>query len=208
VAQRNQKTVLIRTAITLMDTNAALDFKNIQEWHRWLEKNHDKQAEAWLIIYKKRSKQTGLRYYEALEEALCFGWIDGKMKSIDRERFTLRFSTRKAKSVWSKINKDQAEQLIAQGRMASAGLAKIQEAKRNGAWDAAYTNKTRDEIPTDLKKALKENPIAWNNFNDLANSYQNMYVGWVVGAKTEETRKKRIVEVLRRSALNKKPGME
>ena len=191
-----------------MDTNAALNFKDIQEWHRWLEKNHDKEAEAWLIIYKKRGRQTGLKYDEALEEALCFGWIDGKMKSIDRERFVLRFCPRKAKSVWSKINKDKAEQLIAQSRMTNAGLAKIEAAKKNGAWDDAYTNKTRDEIPFDLKKALKENSTAWNNFNDFANSYRNMYIGWVIGAKIEETRKKRIVEVVKRSALNKKPGVE
>jgi uncharacterized protein YdeI (YjbR/CyaY-like superfamily) len=204
----NQEEVLIRTAITHMDTDAALNFKDIQGWHRWLEQNHDKEAEAWLIIYKKRGRQTGLRYDEALEEALCFGWIDGKMKSIDSERFVLRFSTRKARSVWSKINKDKAKQLTAQGRMANAGLAKIEEAKKNGAWGAAYTNKTRDKIPTDLRSALKENSTAWNNFNNFANSYRNMYIGWIIGAKTEETRKRRIVEVVRRSVLNKKPGME
>ncbi|MFC1994770.1 YdeI family protein [Chloroflexota bacterium] len=92
VVKRNQEEVLTGMAITLMDTNAALNFKDIQEWHRWLEQNHDKEAEAWLIIYKKRAIQTGLKYDEALEEALCFGWIDGKMKSIDGERFALRFS--------------------------------------------------------------------------------------------------------------------
>jgi uncharacterized protein YdeI (YjbR/CyaY-like superfamily) len=190
-----------------MDINTALNFKDNQGWHNWLEQNHNKEKEAWLFIYKKRSKQTGIRYEEALEEALCFGWIDGKMKSIDSDKFILRYSPRKAKSVWSKINKDKAELLIAQGRMTTGGLVKINEAKKNGCWDAAYTNKTRDEIPPDLKKALLENIIAWNHFEGFANSYQNMYIGWVIGAKTEETRRKRIIEVVRRSALNMKPGM-
>ena len=191
-----------------MDINTALNFKDIQRWHNWLEQNHNKEREAWLVIYKKRSKQTGLQYDEALEEALCFGWIDGKLKSVDKDRFILRYSPRKANSVWSKINRDKAEQLIAQGRMTAAGLTKIEEAKKNGTWDAAYTNKQRDEIPSDLRKALMENIKAWNNFESFANSYRNMYIGWVIGAKTEETRRKRIIEVVKRSALNMKPGIE
>ena len=96
-----------------MELSKALDFKDRQEWHRWLEQNHEKEAKAWLVIYKKSSKQTGFQYDEALEEALSFGWIDGKVKSIDEERFILRYSPRKANSVWSKINRYKAEQLIA-----------------------------------------------------------------------------------------------
>jgi uncharacterized protein YdeI (YjbR/CyaY-like superfamily) len=191
-----------------MDINTALNFKDAQEWRHWLEKKHNTTREAWLVIYKKSSKQIGLRYDESLEEALCFGWIDGKMKSVDHDRFILRYSHRRAKSVWSKKNKDKTEHLIAQGRMTVAGLVKIDEAKKNGSWDAAYTNKTRDEIPSDLKKALMKNPIAWNNFEGFANSYQNMYIGWITGAKTEETRTKRIEEVVKRSTLNIKPGIE
>jgi uncharacterized protein YdeI (YjbR/CyaY-like superfamily) len=191
-----------------MNIDKALRLKDSQEWRKWLEHNHDKETEAWLVMYKKRSKETGLQYDEALEEALCFGWIDGKLKSIDEERFILRYSPRKANSVWSKINRDKAELLIARGRMTIAGLAKIEEAKQNGLWDAAYTNKIRDEIPSDLKKSLMENSKAWNNFESFANSYRNMYIGWVTNAKTEETRKRRIAEVAKRSALNKKPGIE
>jgi uncharacterized protein YdeI (YjbR/CyaY-like superfamily) len=129
---------------------------------------------------------------DAVAEALCFGWIDGKLKSIDEDRFILRYSPRKAKSVWSKINKEKAEKLIASGRMTADGLAKIEEAKKNGYWDAAYTNRTKYEMPDDLKKALIEDIDAWNNFENFANSYRNMYIGWVIGAKTEATRQKRI----------------
>jgi uncharacterized protein YdeI (YjbR/CyaY-like superfamily) len=119
----------------------------------------------------------------------------------------LRFSPRKTKSVWSKINKGKAELLIAQGKMTDAGLAKIEEAKKNGLWEEAYTNRKKDVIPTDLENALSENRIAWVNFHSFANSYRNMYIGWVTSAKTKKTRKMRITEVVKRSTLNKKPGI-
>jgi uncharacterized protein YdeI (YjbR/CyaY-like superfamily) len=160
------------------------------------------------VIYKKHSGKSGITYDEALEEALCFGWIDGKMQSIDGEKFILRFSPRKANSVWSKINKERAEKLIKSGRMTEAGLAKIEEARKNGLWETAYTNKKRDEMPPDLESALMENNTAWLNFQKFANSYRNMYIGWVAGARTEATRRKRIIEVVKRSALNRKPGIE
>ena len=191
-----------------MDKSTALYFKNNQEWHKWLSQNHDKENEVWLIIQKKHSNKSGIGYEEALEEALCFGWIDGKMMSIDKEKFILRYSPRKAKSIWSKINKDKAEKLIAQGRMTTAGLAKVEEAKKQGNWEEAYTNKIKEEIPEDLETALLENRIAWFNFQKFANSYRNMYIGWVTGAKTDVTRKRRITEVVKRSILNKKPGIE
>ena len=189
-----------------MELSKALHFENSREWHEWLSLNHDKEAEAWAVIQKKSSGQKGLRYEEALDEALCFGWIDGKMKTIDAEKFALRFSPRKAKSVWSRINRDKAEQLIYQGRMTDAGLARVEEAKKNGTWENAYTNKQRDEIPPDLEAALLADRIAWLNFQKFANSYRNMYTGWVVEAKTEITRRRRIEEVVRRASLNKKPG--
>jgi uncharacterized protein YdeI (YjbR/CyaY-like superfamily) len=191
-----------------MNKENALYFKNRREWRRWLENNHDSAQEIWLLHYKKHSSQTFVSLAESVEEAICFGWIDGMLKSIDEESYMLRYSPRKADSVWSKINKDRAEKLIASGRMTSAGLARIEEAKKNGYWDAAYTNRTRDEVPSDLKEALMADPKALSNFEGFANSYRNMYVGWVIGAKTWETRRKRIAEVVRRSALNKKLGIE
>lgn len=190
-----------------MDFSEAHIFKDAQTWRYWLDQNHNKLNEAWLVIIKKASEQIGLRYEEALEEALCFGWIDGIMKSVDHDRFVLRFSPRKVKSIWSKKNKDKATQLITQGKMTAAGSEKIEEAKRYGSWDAAYTNKKRDEIPPDLKKALVKNPTAWAHFEGFANSYQNMYIGWVISAKTDKTRKKRIIDVVERSTLNIKPGI-
>jgi uncharacterized protein YdeI (YjbR/CyaY-like superfamily) len=190
-----------------MNMDEALHFKDRQEWRTWLEDNSSIVNEAWLLHYKKRSNKVTLSHNDAVEEALCFGWIDGKLKSIDANKFILRYSPRKSNSVWSKINKDKAEQLIAQGKMTKAGLVKIEEAKKNGYWDAAYTNTIKDEMPEDLIKALKADTKAWGNFGHFANTYRNMYIGWIVGSKTEATRRKRITEVVMRSALNKKPGV-
>jgi uncharacterized protein YdeI (YjbR/CyaY-like superfamily) len=190
-----------------MELDRALYFKNSREWRKWLERNHDRENEAWLIHYKKRSGKSGVSYSEALDEALCFGWIDSRLKRIDEERFVLKYSPRKSKSVWSKVNKERAERLIEAGRMTDAGLAKIEEAKERGLWDTAYTNKVRERMPSDLKKALLTDKNSWNNFQGFANSYRNMYIGWVNGAKTEETRNRRIVEVVKRSLMNKKPGI-
>jgi uncharacterized protein YdeI (YjbR/CyaY-like superfamily) len=184
----------------------ALFFKNRNEWRSWLEKNHVICAEAWLVHYKKSSGNKNLNHFDAVEEALCFGWIDSKLKKIDEERFILRYSPRKPKSIWSKINKETAEKMICLGKMTKAGFDKIEEAKKRGFWDTAYTNLVKKRLPSDLKKALLVNKIAWNNFQQFANSYRNTYIGWVKGAKTEKTRKKRISEVVKRSLKNKKPG--
>lgn len=195
-------------AATGFDMDNVLEFRSLHEWHDWLVRNHNLKAQAWVLIRKKNSKQTGLRYEESLEEALCFGWIDGKMQSIDKDTFILRYSPRKSGSIWSRRNREKAERLIAQGKMTESGLAKIDEAKENGFWDSAYTNLIGGATPTDLESALKENPTAWSNFNAFANSYRNIYIGWINTARTEQTRNKRINEVVKRSILNKKPGTE
>ena len=182
------------------------DFENSREWRSWLQRSHEKEKEAWLVINKRRSHKTGISYTEALEEALCFGWIDGKLKSIDQDKFLLRFSPRIVRSVWSRINKEKAEQLIAQNRMTAAGLARIEEAKRNGLWDIAYTSRKGDEVPFDLEAALMKDEQARFNFHNFANSYRNNYISWINAAKRAETREKRISEVVERSRLNKKPG--
>jgi uncharacterized protein YdeI (YjbR/CyaY-like superfamily) len=143
---------------------------------------------------------------DAVEEALCFGWIDSILRRIDDERFVLKYTPRKAKSIWSKENRDRAEILMNTGKMTQAGLLKIEEAKRNGFWDTAYTNTVREKIPPDLQEAILQDKKAWKNFQQFANTYRNMYIGWVTGAKTEATRKKRITEVVRRSLMKIKPG--
>lgn len=184
----------------------ALFFTTKDDWRAWLEKNHRRKNGVWLLHYKKHTKKPGLNHFDAVKEALCFGWIDSTLKRIDDERFILKYSPRKPKSVWSKINKENAEKMIAAGKMTTAGFEKIQQAKKQGLWDIAYTNTMKERIPLDLKQALLADREAWGNFQHFANSYRNMYCGWVKTAKTEETRRKRIAEVVRRSKQNKKPG--
>jgi uncharacterized protein YdeI (YjbR/CyaY-like superfamily) len=182
----------------------AVCFKDRGEWRMWLEENHDEKIYVWLALYKKESGKKRLTLEEAVEEAMCFGWIDGKLKRFDDEKFILRFSMRKANSVWSKINKERAERLIKSGKMTTAGLAKIEEAKKTGLWDSAYTSKTKESIPLDLEQALMKDNKAWNNFQNFANSYRNMYIAWVSNAKTAETRVKRIKKIVVQSLQNKK----
>lgn len=179
-------------------------FENRVGWRKWLEVNHAKENYVWLTIYKKGSSTSGVTLSEAVEEALCFGWIDGKIKRVDEDRFVSRFSPRKANSVWSKINKERAEKLIASGRMTAAGLTKIEEAKKTNHWNNTYTNLAKDEVPSDLKDALMKDKKAWGNFQSFANSYKNMYVGWINQAKTDETRLRRINKVVEQSLKNKK----
>ena len=194
--------------MSMLELDNALFFNNRKEWRSWLEKNHQTQNEVWLIHYKKSARKTNLNHVDAVEEAICFGWIDSKLKKIDEERFILRYSPRRKRSVWSKINKDTAEKLISLGQMMPAGLDKITQAKKSGYWDKAYTNLVKDHLPSDLKKALMKKDKAWENFQEFANSYRNTYIGWVNNAKTLETRKKRITEVVKRSLENKKPGID
>jgi len=180
------------------------NFSDSHEWRHWLLENHDKAQEAWLTIHKKRSNRTGIRQEEAIEEALCFGWIDGGMRSIDKETFILRFSPRNTRSIWSKKNKEKAELLIQQGRMTEAGLVKIEEAKKNGLWQNAYSSGAKVEIPDDLETALSVNQVARKNFHNLANTYRFMYIWWLNGARTEEIRRRRVEEIVKRAELNQK----
>jgi len=114
---------------------------NMDEWHNWLAHNHFQQSGVWLEIKKTKSKLDGVFLGEAVEEALCYGWIDSLMYSVDSDRFILRFTPRRPNSPWSLINKTRAEALIAQGRMTQAGMKTIYEAQTNGKWDTAYTSK-------------------------------------------------------------------
>jgi uncharacterized protein YdeI (YjbR/CyaY-like superfamily) len=187
-----------------MTPDKAIHFKDKKEWRKWLEKHHGQETGIWLVHFRKHSNKPGLRYEEAREEALCFGWIDGQLKNLDDEKFKLRYSPRRPKSPWSRINREKAEKLIRSGRMATAGLARIEEAKKSGLWQRAYTNKTRERIPSDLKAALQKKRGAWENFQKFANTYRNTYIGWVAGAKTVETRKKRIDKVVEQASANTK----
>jgi uncharacterized protein YdeI (YjbR/CyaY-like superfamily) len=182
------------------------EFLSGEEWRSWLSDNHPEAPEIWVVIQKKRSSKLGLRYEEAVDEAVCFGWIDGKMNRIDEDSFILRFSPRRKNSIWSRLNRERAERMIAAGRMAEAGLAAIEEAKSNGRWDSAYSSREEPDVPEDLEAALRRSPPAWKNFNNFPNSTKFQYVHWVEDAKREKTRLRRIGEVVLRATKKIKPS--
>ena len=183
-------------------------FKNRNEFRKWLEKNHDKQKELWILFYKVHTKKKSLRYAEAVEESLCFGWIDGIVKRIDDEKHAQRYTPRNPKSIWSKVNKERAKRMIDAGKMTDAGLVKIKEAKKSGWWQNAYTTSRSDyEMSAEMKKALMSDKEAWNNFQNFSKGYQNTYIFYVNYAKREETKKKRIQLVLERAKKNQPPGL-
>jgi len=171
------------------------------EWRKWLELNHTRAEGVWLISYKKATGKPRFEYDEAVEEALCFGWIDSKPNKLDDERSMLWFAPRKAGTGWSKINKARAEKMIATGRMSPAGRAKIEAAKRDGSWSALDTIETL-EIPPDLAAALSANPIAQQHFGAFPRSVKRAILEWIANAKKPETRAKRIEETVRLAAEN------
>lgn len=175
-----------------------LAFANREQWRAWLELNHGTQCEAWLIHTKKGVKPGGLAYEEAVEEALCFGWIDGLLRGLDAERFLLRYSPRRRGSVWSESNRQRVARLVRQGRMAQAGLQKVREAQESGEWDAAGTREDAGALPTDLEEALRSREGAWEAFRALPPSHKKQYLWWIAEAKREETRLRRILATVDR----------
>jgi len=175
-----------------------------RQWRNWLQKNHSKQQAVWLIFYKKNLNVPTMIWSDAVDEALCFGWIDSIRKTIDEQRFVQFFSKRKAKSTWSKINKEKVKQLIAADLMMPAGLQIIEMAKQNGSW-AMLDEVEEVLIPKDLDKAFKARPGSKQFFLSLSRSVRKMILQWIVLAKREETRQKRILEIADRAALGLRP---
>ena len=173
-----------------------LYFANRDDWRAWLEQNHATEREAWLAHYKKHTGIHGISYEDAVEEALYFGWIDGLLRSIDSDKYALRYSPRRRNAIWSEVNKKRAERMIDQGRMTQAGLTKIEQAKESGEWHNA-TLREMLEIPPDLEKALAADKEAKQNFERSAPSRRKQLIWWVTSAKREETRERRINEIVR-----------
>jgi len=178
--------------------------KNRQEWREWLQENHDKKQSVWLIYYKKKSNIPTVTYSEAVDEALCFGWIDSKAKPLDEEKFMQFFSKRKPKSVWSRINKEKIERLIHEGLMTTAGYHMIEIAKQNGSWTILDEAEALT-IPGDLDEAFQKRPNAKNYFSSLSRSDKRNILQWLVLAKRQETRQKRISEIAELAEQNQKP---
>lgn len=188
-----------------MDQNLSTFYpKDRAEWRQWLQKNHFKENSVWLIYYKRQSKISTISYSEAVDEALCFGWIDGKAKPIDDQKFMQFFCKRKAKSVWSKVNKEKVERLIGEGLMTEAGLQSIKIAKENGAWFILDSAEALI-IPEDLSFEFKKKPDAEKYFSSLSRSDKRNILQWLVMAKRSDTRQNRINEIVDLASKNQKP---
>jgi len=253
-----------------METRKTLYVTSKEEWRAWLTKHYQSETEVWLIFYKKHSGRPRISYDHAVEEALCFGWIDSIVKKMDDDRFAQRFTPRRDGSRWSALNKRRLRKLIREGRMTDAGLAKVDDVtlgekapaksseedldiprfvkqglKANAkAWKSfrsaspsrrsayirlimdAKTEETRerrlreaisrlvqntgdlDDLPRSVKQALEANAKAWENFRNLAPSYRRHYVGWIMHAKKEETRERRLREAVTLLEQNRKLGLK
>ncbi len=185
--------------------NSFSDFHPLtrREWRSWLKKNYAKFSGIWFVYYKKQTGKPRVTYDEAVEEALCFGWIDSVPRRVDENVSKLLFTPRKPKSVWSKLNKTRIEKLTENGSMNEIGLAKIEAAKKDGSWNALDASDNL-EIPTDLARAFKANKIAERNFTAFSDSIKRNILFWVGNAKRDETRAARIEKTVQMAERNKR----
>ncbi len=172
-------------------------------WRAWLEANHGTSRGVWLVTWRARSGRAGLDYEAAVEEALCFGWVDSTGGRVDEDRGKLYFARRKPRSAWAATNKARVERLIAQGRMTPAGLAAIEQAKANGSWEI-LDSVEQLEVPDDLTAALAAHPPADANFAAFPPSVRKQMLWWVVSARRPETRATRIQHVADAAARNER----
>jgi uncharacterized protein YdeI (YjbR/CyaY-like superfamily) len=177
------------------------------KWRSWLEKNHSKEKEAWLIFYKKHVSEGKMSYLEALEDALCYGWIDGRLKRIDDEKHMIRFSPRRKASGWSNHNIRRVRNLIAEGKMTPAGLTKIDNNTLNRTSFHNDKRRPRFRITPEMKNRLMIDENAWKNYCNLAPSAKEQYAYWLSSAKKAETKEKRLKKALALLKRNKKLGM-
>lgn len=178
--------------------------ENRDQWRKWLQENHDKVQSVWVVFYKKSSGVPSLTWSEAVDEALCFGWIDSKKISIDSEKSHQFFSRRRAKSIWSKINKEKVDRLIESGQMTPAGLACIEIAKENGSWNILDSVDALI-IPDDLENEFQTAAGSKEFFLSLSKSIRKQMLYWVISAKRTETRQNRITEIVESAVLKQKP---
>jgi uncharacterized protein YdeI (YjbR/CyaY-like superfamily) len=181
---------------------------NQEQWRQWLSEYHAKEAGIWLVFYKKQTGTPTIEYEAAVEEALCFGWIDGVIKKIDEARYARKFTPRRDRSKWSSLNKQRAEKMIRRRKMTEAGLAKIKTARESGLWEKDPRPVISFDVPPELTKALTHNKKAKANFEKLAPTYRKHYIAWIAVAKRPETKKRRIAESIALLEQGRKLGLK
>jgi len=177
-------------------TDLTLIFYTRQDWEMWLSENHTQSAVIWLQLAKKSTGITTISYDEAIEIALCYGWIDGQKQAHSEQYWLQKFTPRSKKSIWSKINRAKAEVLIAAGKMQAAGLKEVERAKSDGRWDAAYDSASTSVVPDDFQAALDANPSAKAFFDTLESRNRYALLFRIQTAKTPETRNKKITQFI------------
>lgn len=190
-----------------MEEKSLLYFKNNAAWRDWLHENHNVSLGVYLVFYKVDSPFESMRWEEAVQVAICYGWIDSTVKKIDDYSRKQLFTPRKPKSVWSKLNKTYIEKLIQTNLMQESGLKKIEIAKQNGSWES-LDDVENLIIPPDLQMAFDQNPMAAAHYQNFSPSYKKSYLYWLNMAKREATRTARIVDIISLCAQNIKsrPG--
>jgi len=182
---------------------------NRDEWRAWLAENYDKEQEIWLVYFKPASGKTGIDYESSIEIALCYGWVDSIIQKIDDEKYARKFNPRREKSFWSKSNKTRMEKLIAEKRMTAIGLAKYNpQAQESPSEEGQMLRQGKIPIPPEFSRNMEANPRAWQNFQQLPPSQQRLYMGWVLSAKKDETRQKRLAEIIFTLEQGKKLGLK
>lgn len=174
------------------DDLPTMPFETQQDWETWLEENHAEAKGIWLKIAKKEARTSSVSYAEALDSALCYGWIDGQKAAFDDKHWLQKFTPRTAKSIWSKVNCSKAEALIAEGRMQPAGLRQVELAKSDGRWERAYESQSKITIPDDFQSELDKNPKAQDFFSTLDSANRYAFLYRVQAAKKPETRSAKI----------------
>lgn len=179
-------------------------FKSGKDWKRWLHRHHAESSGIWVRLFKKGTNVESITRTEALDEALCYGWIDGQARRYDEHSYLQRFTPRRSRSIWSKINREHVARLVREKRMQPAGLKEVERAKADGRWDAAYDSPSRMTVPEDFKKALAKNKTAQAFFKTL--NRQNTYAICfrLHGAKKAETRERRIAQFVEMLAEGRK----
>lgn len=191
-----------------MRTMKTLEVQDRAAWRAWLAEHHADETEIWLIFHKKDTGIPTIEYGEALDEALCYGWVDSLIKALDEHRYARKFTPRKDDSRWSLVNKRRAEALLQEGLMTEHGLRKIEAAQRTGSWDAAAQRPSLlIEMPAEFAEALQAHPQAEAAFNALPPSQQKPYLTWILTAKRPETRAKRIAESIQLLSEGKALGL-
>jgi uncharacterized protein YdeI (YjbR/CyaY-like superfamily) len=180
-------------------------FATAGAWEQWLERNHERPDGLWMKLAKKGSGARTITYAEALRAALAYGWIDGQTKRLDERFYLQRFTPRRARSKWSKINRAAAERMIAAGEMKPAGLREVERAKRDGRWDAAYDSPSTATVPEDLRRELDGSPRAAEAFAALNSSNRYAILYYVQDAKKPETRARRIAKFVAMLEAGEKP---